>query len=112
MMRARKPMPNPASTAVYTRAREVPGVTSPSPRVKKVVQLRYRSVKKSGVPVTVESAEPVAQWRRAKPVMRKAAHILSRSNNEKGPKKLRQVSRCLPENSNPANFFQRNQVRR
>jgi len=39
MMRARKPKPIPASMIVTTRARPVRGITSPSPRVKKVVPL-------------------------------------------------------------------------
>src|SRR5712664_3726226 len=93
MMAARKPNPEPDSATTSARASGECGTTSPSPRVKNVVPLRYRSVTKLGCAPVVTTAEPAPNCIRPKPKTSPTAHTPTKISSEIGPKKPSNVSR-------------------
>jgi hypothetical protein len=79
----KKPVPD--SITVSTRAAVVWGTTSPSPSVKNVVPLMYRSVPNPGAAAVEERADPAAQWRPPKATTMLAAQRPRSMSSESGP---------------------------
>src|ERR1700687_1110282 len=101
MMAARKPNPKPDSATNSARANSECGTTSPSPSVKNVVPLRYRSVTKLGCAPVVTTAEPAPYCISPKPKTSPAAHTPTKSSSEIGPKKPSNVSRPFRDGTRP-----------
>ena len=95
MITASPPKPRPDSSTVSSRDRPAAGVMSPSPRVKKVVPLKYRSAARpAGVPWSGSAVSP--QWSRAKPKIRLTIHEANRPSMDSGPKMPSVASRVRP----------------
>src|SRR5689334_12835111 len=107
MTPARKPKPRPASTTTSARAMLLRGTTSPRPRVKKVVPLRYTSVQKPVLRPVMLRAEPEPYCMRAKLQTRPTAQTATRINKEMGPKIPKADSRAFLEGIRLASDFQR-----
>src|SRR5271157_5881579 len=112
MTAARKPKPNPASVTTRKRAMPERGTTSPSPRVKKVVPLKYMSVERLEFKPVVLTAEPAPYCIMPKANTSPTAQTPIRKSNEIGPKKPRNVSRGLRDEIIRAYSFQLFQVSR
>ena len=86
MTSARKPNPMPASATTTTRDAVPLGVTSPRPRVKKVVPLMYRLVPKVGTPSALARCDPNPHSITANPMIIPTAQAASSRMIESGPK--------------------------
>src|SRR5262249_19737966 len=97
MTRARKPNPMPDSRAVRARASVVRGVTSPSPSVKNVVPLIYKSTPNPETPSEPARCDPRPQCSSAKEMTIPDAQRPMSRISESGPKTISTFSPRQPE---------------